>query len=376
MDEGLLIVGIDPGITAAYAALNTKGELIKLKSGKHLNLNTILQEITQAGKVIAVGTDVKHSPKFVEKFCSRLNARLIPPKEDMKIGFKKRYTQSFRCDNDHQRDALAGALYAYRELEPLLKKINVFLKKEGKEHLKYDTTILAVRGMAIKDAVNSLEKKEEGRKTKKRIREKIKRSANIVEYNKMLQRENQRLKEETKREGAKLRHLSQNMERVMEEKIKKVVGIKNRRLHEMDILTQTQSREIADLKEKIRDLHRLLLSAKDNVVIKRLKTLGWEEVQTALDEQDDAIFVDNPSIFSQRSLVFIRDHIKTLICSNKPPFAVLQQPFTIINRKDLDLEERERFVVVKKRSLEREKEKSLVLHKIVQQYREERQAVL
>ena len=80
MQDQLLIVGIDPGITAAYAALNTKGELIKLKSEKHLNLNMIVHELTQAGKIIAVGTDGKYSPKFVEIFCSRLGSKLISPK--------------------------------------------------------------------------------------------------------------------------------------------------------------------------------------------------------------------------------------------------------------------------------------------------------
>src|SRR3989344_4814186 len=100
MQDQLLIIGIDPGITAAYAALNTKGELVKLKSEKNLSLNAIVNELTQAGRIIAVGTDVKYSPKFVEKFCSRLSAKLISPKEDMKIGYKKRLAENFRHHND------------------------------------------------------------------------------------------------------------------------------------------------------------------------------------------------------------------------------------------------------------------------------------
>ena len=58
MTKEPLIVGIDPGITTAYAVLDTKGSLIKLKSSKKLNLSTVINEILQIdGKIIAVGSD-------------------------------------------------------------------------------------------------------------------------------------------------------------------------------------------------------------------------------------------------------------------------------------------------------------------------------
>ena len=44
-DKRLLIVGIDPGITTAYAVLDIEGSLIHLKSSKQLDLNHLISEI-------------------------------------------------------------------------------------------------------------------------------------------------------------------------------------------------------------------------------------------------------------------------------------------------------------------------------------------
>ena len=40
----LLIVGIDPGITAGYAVLDINGKIIKVRSSKQLDLNSLISE--------------------------------------------------------------------------------------------------------------------------------------------------------------------------------------------------------------------------------------------------------------------------------------------------------------------------------------------
>ena len=376
MQDQLLIIGIDPGITAAYAALNTKGELVKLKSEKNLSLNAIVNELTQAGRIIAVGTDVKYSPKFVEKFCSRLSAKLISPKEDMKIGYKKRLTENFRHHNDHQRDALAAALFAFRELRPLLKKIDFVLKREGKEHLAYDVTISVVKGMSIADALKSLEYKKDEIKTKKPIRSKIKKSSAIVELNQLLNRENSALKQKILILQRRIENLSRDSESIIQSKINKMLSIKEKKISEANMLVSKQRHEIDSLNRKIRELNNILFLTKNKLVIKHLKTLGFDEVQRTIEKGDSVILVDDVNVFSEKSFDYMKENVSTIIFKNSPSKTIDQRSFYFVNAKNLGIEEHDNFAVVDKEILEKEKEKVNVLSKIVQEYKEERHAQL
>lgn len=376
MEDELLIAGIDPGVTAAYAALNTKGELMKLKSGKHLNLSTILTELAQAGRVIVVGTDVKYSPRFVEKFCSRLGAKLVAPKEDMKIGYKKRLTEMHRYNDDHQRDALAAALFAYQEMKPLFKKIDFFLKKEGKEHLSHHMKLLASQGMSIADALHHLEDKKEEIKTKKRFREKVKRSARIIEINRSLLHENIALRGEYKQLQTKLSVINQHMEERINDKIAKTVAIKDRRIAELIASLAHMKQETTNLQTKLNDLTNVLFSTTNKIIIKRVKTLGWDEVEKTVHPGDRIILVDDINTFSERSIDYLKGKVTTIITKTKPSELMKKQPFDIMLAHDLNLDERETFALVDKARLEQEKEKKDMLQKIVKEYQDERNIIL
>src|SRR3989338_2158424 len=181
MQKQLIIVGIDPGITTAYAILDLKGTLLNLKSSKLLTLYIMIEEIVEVGKVVVVGTDVKYSPHYIEKFAAKLNAKLIHPKEDIPVGFKTRITKEFKVRDAHQRDALTAALLAWKEIESLVKKVGEILKEEGKEHLFDEVLQLALKGMNIADAVKTLEIKPQKKLAKKRIRIKVKKSFRLIE---------------------------------------------------------------------------------------------------------------------------------------------------------------------------------------------------
>ncbi len=371
MQDHLLIVGIDPGMTTAYAALNTRGELIKLKSEKHLPLSTIVTEVTQAGKIIAVGTDVKYSPKFVEKFCSRLGAKLISPREDMKIGYKERLTEHYRHHDDHQRDALAGAIFAYQELKPLLKKIDLHVKREGKEHLSYEVILLAMKGMPITEALRHLEEKKETITTKKRIRSKIKKSTAIMELNNALQRENKELRQEVVTLQQKLDRVSHDIDTRLQEKIRKTLDIKEKKISDAHLLIGQHKKEIVHMQEKMVQLNQLLLSSQKKIVIKHLKDLGWNEVKS-ISQHDSIILVDDVNIFSEKAWGHLKNSVSTIIFKVIPSKAIVNKPFHFINAKNVHCEEFGAFAVVEKESLEKEKRKTNVLSKIIQEYQEER----
>ena len=84
-NKKLLIVGIDPGITTAYAVLGIEGDLIHLNSFRQLDLKMLISEIIEFGKVVLVGTDKSKVPRLVEEFATKLGANVMCPSEDLKI---------------------------------------------------------------------------------------------------------------------------------------------------------------------------------------------------------------------------------------------------------------------------------------------------
>ena len=113
-DRKLLIAGIDPGTTTAFAVLDIEGNLLHLVSSKQFDLNRLISEAIKFGKVVLVGTDKMKIPGLVGSFAAKLGARVIGPEEDLKVEEKRRMTGSFNFDDEHQADALGSALFAYR----------------------------------------------------------------------------------------------------------------------------------------------------------------------------------------------------------------------------------------------------------------------
>lgn len=144
-----LILGIDPGTTKAYAAINFKGRIIKISSSKSLTASRIVSEATKLGKVVVVATDRKKSPNFVENIGVKLGAILIKPKEDLKAKEKLRIRKRYRVSKKHSGDALSAALYAHKKLKPLLKKINLFVKDDEERYV-----VERLEAVVIKDKIS------------------------------------------------------------------------------------------------------------------------------------------------------------------------------------------------------------------------------
>src|SRR3989344_5117596 len=122
-------VGLDPGSTIGYAVLDLDGNVISIDSFKGSFADTI-RAVTKYGKVLAVGTDVKKVPKFVEKFASKVGAKVIAPNYDLLYYEKLKKTKEYMKKNKiklsdrHQMDALASALVAYKHFMVLFNKID------------------------------------------------------------------------------------------------------------------------------------------------------------------------------------------------------------------------------------------------------------
>ena len=82
-----IIVGYDPGTTAALAILDTKGEILFLKSKRSFKRGDIIDAITDMGKPLLVAGDRRPIPKSVERMARSLGCRPFYPKKSLSIEF-------------------------------------------------------------------------------------------------------------------------------------------------------------------------------------------------------------------------------------------------------------------------------------------------
>ncbi len=126
-----LIVGIDPGNTSAVAAVNLEGELKLLKSERELPPRDIIRILIDEGKPVVVACDTEKMPSTVEKVATSLGATKFIPEEDLDRRRKKELGEG---NNSHEKDAVASARHAYKNLHRNIRKIKK-LTEESEEDL-------------------------------------------------------------------------------------------------------------------------------------------------------------------------------------------------------------------------------------------------
>lgn len=126
-----LIVGIDPGVTVGYAVLDLHGNLVEVGSERELGLDALVERIRKLGKVVAVGSDKAKVPWLVGAFATKTGAKVVKPEFDMWVSEKKDSTARFKLVNEHEMDALASALFAFKKLQPLFNRVEKLLKRKG-----------------------------------------------------------------------------------------------------------------------------------------------------------------------------------------------------------------------------------------------------
>ena len=108
-----VIVGIDPGTTTAAAVVGLDGTVHALYSSRTADAAAVTEWIVEQGRPILVAADVEPMPETVEKFRRSFDAAGWRPTTDLPVDEKLHRTREASYDNDHERDALAAALYAY-----------------------------------------------------------------------------------------------------------------------------------------------------------------------------------------------------------------------------------------------------------------------
>jgi len=118
-----VIVGIDPGTTTAAAVVGIDGtvhDIYSSRTGDHAELTAWLVE---RGRPMLVAADVETMPGTVDTFRSTFEAAGWAPESDLPVDEKLHRTREHSYENDHERDALAAALFAVDDHEDQFERI-------------------------------------------------------------------------------------------------------------------------------------------------------------------------------------------------------------------------------------------------------------
>ena len=150
-----LIVGVDPGVYTAYAALDLNGNSVKSGCEKELSHEAVVKIISSIGKPSVIATDVSSAPDFVTRISSRFHVKLFVPQKSISIEEKKKLAHNIQ--NPHIRDAYAAAIKAFHYYDNTLRKIEHSDSVLDKDLLKH----MFLQGYKVADAEFILTKKEE-----------------------------------------------------------------------------------------------------------------------------------------------------------------------------------------------------------------------
>ena len=148
-----LIVGIDPGTTTAFAALDLDGNLLHLQSSRQMTMSDVIEALYKVGKPLIIASDVQEMPYTVEKIRRAFSAIAFSPKQDTSVETKMELTGPFQYLNDHERDALSAALDAFRHYRH---KFQNLLKRIPPGHDLDEVPARVIRGQSLDQVISDM----------------------------------------------------------------------------------------------------------------------------------------------------------------------------------------------------------------------------
>ncbi|MEM5810925.1 MAG: DUF460 domain-containing protein [Candidatus Aenigmatarchaeota archaeon] len=160
------MVAVDPGITTGIAILDAYGNILDIYSKRDMSRAEIINHILKFGKPVVMSSDVKIVPSSVEKVATKLGCILYSPDASLSLNEKRELTKEnyHILKNDHEVDALAAAIKAWKYYRTLFSKVNNILKKFNKQEIFADVMLKVIKegGPNIEDTIREfIERKQE-----------------------------------------------------------------------------------------------------------------------------------------------------------------------------------------------------------------------
>ncbi|MFW6448135.1 MAG: DUF460 domain-containing protein [Halobacteriota archaeon] len=118
-----VIVGVDPGTNTAIGLVDLDGSAVDAWSSRTSDTGAVIEWIVDRGRPLIVAADVATMPDTVDRVRRSFDATGWTPGTDLPVDEKLHRCRDVPFENDHERDALAAALFAYDEYADLFERI-------------------------------------------------------------------------------------------------------------------------------------------------------------------------------------------------------------------------------------------------------------
>lgn len=356
-----IIVGYDPGTTAALAIIDTKGELLLLKSERGLKRSEVIDAITSIGKPMMVAGDRYPLPKSVEKLASTLGCKSYHPRKSLTSIEKEKLVHKFaeKIEDDHEKDALASALDALKSHSRLFERAESLLSSLGLSEL-YDRVVESViigEVENITEAINrtltELRRRKVPEVSKRKVIEKSVLERTVLGLQKkvkrlekdvlILKKYSQGLKNKLRDSETRVRYYRKKLAEKVD--LDSLGTIKKGMDRLRDELEQNKS-----LIEQLRLFREIELSGRIPIIeLDEIRDSITKDLHQTIDLEDRVILVNR-----LENVQVLNDYkIKALIALNEPSEEILEKVnFPIIVKKDISIEKMKNISVVKREEFE------------------------
>ena len=171
-----IIIGYDPGLTSAIAAFDLRGNLLGARSDRNWNSSDMFSAMREFGQPIIVSTDRSKVSGSVEKLAARFGSKIWVPQENLGVEEKTKAVDELlkRMEietnfNIHEEDAIAAAIFAYKNFAQQFSKIDDTLSQVSMEQHSDAVKRMLVLGEAknINEAIEKAVGDKRGEKSKK-----------------------------------------------------------------------------------------------------------------------------------------------------------------------------------------------------------------
>ena len=275
----LVILGVDPGTTIGIAVLDFTGKPLLVVSGKVPDREQVVGEVLRFGKPVIIAVDTSKPPEFAKKLASKLGAILYTPEYDLTVEEKQKLSSEYSIlytidiPDSHARDALAGAIKAYRSFKPLIEEVES--KTRGLRGVVREKIIVEVlRGKSLVEVLDEYFMRE------------LSRDFKLRQKTPLIVKSNERVKEDLDKLHSRIVELESIVKKLEEElktrdKLIEELQIELKTVKKRDLSEECERRvqnlllEIESLKKMLRDRENTLNSILQHVVsleeaIKRL----------------------------------------------------------------------------------------------------------
>jgi hypothetical protein len=363
-----IIVGVDPGTTTAFSAIDLDGNAIATQSKRQYDLGTLINDVIQHGNPLLVGCDKGRAPEFVRKFAIKVGAKLVAPDDDLLVDEKKALV-AIDTDNDHEMDAHASAKFALQRNRRLLRKIT--------ERVEDDTMLYDVIKDVVKDGKSIADAMEDDDEPESQTEQRDERSVKVVRPTSELRKQEKtiaKLKQRVTELEDKLAKVTDENQRMKKRidgmPVADVVKQKERTIKHLGNQLDEARDEIEARDETIDRLKHALEHKDDFHVAKRYPNLSSKHVDHDDITEGSVFLVDDPNVASEDVVEALRDNLATVIHESR--LTNKHNGVTYVDADDVSYEEVDEYVLFEPATLKHAHDQANVLKKVVTEYRQER----